>query len=74
MTAYLQPGDRIHLAVPISPALQGRAAQDEGARVHTEYVQFYARYGVTVEMTTTIGNPALTAPVVVAVFRTPDAA
>ena len=67
MTAYLQPGDHIHIACPISPVLYGDEVQREGHRLHAEYSAFYARYGITVDMTTT--NSQLYQPVVVAVIR-----
>lgn len=71
MTAYLQPGDQIHLAFPISAGLFPSEANAEAQREHDQFAANYAKLGVTV--VTSSANSALTAPVVVAVFRTPAA-
>lgn len=71
-TAYLQPGDRIWLAVPVSPTATLEAAQTE-ARLQAQGMgASFAEHGVTVAGWSSHG--ALSHPVVVAVFRTPAAA
>lgn len=67
MTAYLHPGDQIHLAFPISGVLYGREAEAEAKRLHDEFTALYARLGVNIVQST--ASSQLTAPVVVAVFR-----
>jgi len=67
MTAYLQPGDQIHIAFPVSGSLYPDAARAEAERTHADLTATYAKLGVTV--VTSSANSALTAPVVVAVFR-----
>lgn len=63
----LQPGDRIHLASPCSSVLYGRERQEEFERLTAEIRTFYASQQVQVLFISF--NNALTAPVVVAVFR-----
>lgn len=67
MTAYLQPGDRIHLAIPVTPGLPGDQAAEEAEHTRAQYEQEFHDRGVTITGVT--ANPALTHPVVVAVFR-----
>lgn len=70
-TAYLQPGDRIWLAVPVSPTATPEAAQTE-ARLQAQGMgASFAQQGVVVAGWSSHG--ALSHPVVVAVFRTPAA-
>ena len=70
MTAILQPGDSVHLAMPYSPT--GSASEDQKLilGISKEMSDQYAQQGVTVIYVSL--NTALTAPVVVAVFRGPQ--
>lgn len=71
MTAILQPGDKIHLAIPSS----GHKAEEvlEIAQKSYDFLgEEYARQGV--EIVTCSANNQLTHPVVVAIFRSPDGA
>ena len=67
MTAYLRPGDKVHVAFPIPPGL----SVEEGRRVAQErsdgLIEGYARQGVKVVVIDACD--VLTHVVVVAVFR-----
>ncbi len=67
MTAYLQPGDRIHLAFQASDHPNAAKAEAQVKDDARDFTAAYAQQGVTVE--TWSANSALTHPVVVAVFR-----
>lgn len=67
MTAYLQPGDKIHLAIPIPPTLHGPALHAAVEDARQTYAATYAQHGI--EVTYFDVSTALPAPVVVAVFR-----
>lgn len=67
MTAYLQPGDAVHLAVPITPTHSKEAANAEGRATVGELTAVCNRFGVTVASWS--GHSQLGHPVVVAVFR-----
>ncbi len=73
MTAYLQPGDQIHLCVPISSGHLTKASADAEAKTHADTLtELCERHGVTVVSWS--GNPALSHPVASLVFRrSPDA-
>jgi len=67
VTAYLQPGDRIHLAMPLDGRLLPHEVQAETERIYAEQRAYYADHDVNVVQLS--ASSALTAPVVVAVFR-----
>lgn len=68
MTApILQPGDRIHLAFPVSPMLVGRELDARIREAQAGFTEGYGHHGVTI--TTFSWSSALTHPTVVAVFR-----
>lgn len=68
MTAYLQPGDVIHLVVPRSYVKTGPLPIEEFMQSDLgDTVEFYRSQGVTVGAVT--NGPGLTHPIVVAVFR-----
>lgn len=66
MTAYLQRGDRIHLAIPAVVGLPGLATDREQREL-----QAFAAQGVTVVRYWTCSD--IEHPVVYAVFRDPPA-
>lgn len=70
MTAYLQPGDIIHLAMPIDRRLRGGEIDAHVKKVNEEMAGFYGSLGVTVSMASY--NSELTHPVVVAVIRSKE--
>lgn len=70
MTApYLQPGDRIHLAIPVSNRSQAdaQASLDDALAA---LIPQYAALGVTIAIHS--GTSSLDRPTVVAVFRNPN--
>ena len=75
MTAYLQPGDKIHIAFPVTshpglmPIEANRLMAAELAAVKKDFTELYGKQGVEIAMVT--GWSTITAPVVVAVFREP---
>lgn len=67
MTAYLQRGDKIHIAFPVSSMLYGRELESRVLEDAKRLTDAFAMHGVTV--TSYSANSALPGPVVVAVFR-----
>jgi len=67
MTAYLQAGDMIHIAIPISSGLPPAMSRNEGEARNQELCDSYARIGVTIFHWT--GIQGLDRPVVVSVIR-----
>lgn len=70
VTAYLQPGDTIHLAMPIDGSLWGDVREAYVNKTNGEMAGFYGSLGVTVSMASY--NSGLTHPVVVAVIRSKE--
>lgn len=73
MTAYLQPGDKIHIAFPIT-FVTGMIQEDidlSVAQAHQEITDMYALMDVKVVATSS--SITLTHPVVVSVVREPRA-
>lgn len=68
MTAYLQPGDKIHLAFPLSANI-GETLPEASRRMHAELVAMYAQ--MNIELIGSSGNTTLSHPVIVAVIREP---
>lgn len=66
MTAYLQPGDSIHLAIPMTVKLAG-PDMEETTRLANELTAFYNSKGIHVAKCT--AGPITTHPQVIAVFR-----
>lgn len=66
MTAYLQPGDKIHIAFPLS-ANVGETLPEASRRMHAELVAMYAQ--MNIELIGSSGNTTLNHPVIVAVIR-----
>lgn len=69
MTAYLQPGDKIHIVFPLSSNI-GESLPDASRRIHAEYCAMYNQVGV--ELIGSTGNTTLNHPVIVAVIREPE--
>lgn len=69
MTAYLQPGDKIHIAFPLSANI-GETLPEASRRMHAELVAMYAQ--MNIELIGSSGNTMLSHPVIVAVFRVPQ--
>lgn len=70
MTAILQPGDKIHLAFGLGTTdLKGNELHKFAESELQQYVRSYGKQGVQVVQWT--ASSALTAPVVVAIFRAP---
>jgi hypothetical protein len=68
MSTILQQGDKIHLAVPISPTHDTpEAAHAEATRTATDLGTAFATQGVTILSWS--GHSQLSHPVIVAVFR-----
>jgi hypothetical protein len=71
-TAYLEPGDQVYVAVPVSPVHHTReAAYAEGKQLADAIAIDFAQHGVTVAHWS--AHSQLSHPVIVAVFR-PSAA
>lgn len=73
MTAYLQPGDKIHVAFPIT-FVTGMIQEDidlSVAQAHQEIIDMYGL--MDVEVVATSSSTTLTHPVVVSVVRKPRA-
>lgn len=71
MTAYLQPGDHIHLCVPISSGHHTKASADaEGKGQADALTAVCNQHGVMVS--TWSGHTQLSHPVVSIVFRAPQ--
>lgn len=69
MTAYLKPGDKIHLAMTIGAGTL-EAREQETRKLKAELTAFYAEQGVELLMLTTTSTSAtIYPPTVVAVFR-----
>ena len=67
MTAYLQPGDKIHIAVGIN---ETTSVQDANRQTRDQLKTFEKAYGaVGVSILTITGTPGLLAPVIVSVIR-----
>lgn len=66
MTAYLQPGDKIHIAFPLSANI-GETLPEASRRMHAELVAMYAQ--MNIELIGSTGNTTLSHPVIVAVIR-----
>lgn len=71
MTAYLQPGDKIHIAFPISANI-GETLPEASRRMHGEIAAMYAQ--MNVQLIGSSGNTTLNHPVIVAVIREPMSA
>lgn len=69
MTAYLQPGDKIHIAVGINSTYSMELANRQVAEQLKTFEEAYGSVGVTV--LTITGTPGLLHPVIVAVIRDP---
>lgn len=67
MTAYLQPGDEIHLAFPVSATKHGMALEAEIQQNMSHFNELYDRKGI--KIISFSYNSDLTHPFVVAVFR-----
>lgn len=70
MTAHLQPGDRIHIAVGINSTNSVELANRQVAEQLKTFEQAYGSVGVTI--LTITGTPGLLHPVIVAVIREPE--
>lgn len=69
MTAYLQPGDKIHIAVGINST---HSMADADQQTRDQLKTFEQAYGaIGVGILTITGTPGLLAPVIVAVIREP---
>lgn len=69
MTAYLQPGDKIHIAVGINST---HSVADANQQTRDQLKTFEEAYGaIGVSILTITGTPGLLAPVIVAVIREP---
>lgn len=69
MTAYLQPGDKIHIAVGINST---HSVADANRQTRDQLKTFEQAYGaIGVGILTITGTPGLLAPVIVAVIREP---
>lgn len=69
MTAYLQPGDKIHIAVGINST---HSVADANQQTRDQLKTFEQAYGaIGVGILTITGTPGLLAPVIVAVIREP---
>ena len=69
MTAYLQPGDKIHIAVGINST---NSVADANQQTRDQLKTFEQAYGaIGVGILTITGTPGLLAPVIVAVIREP---
>ena len=70
--AYIQPGDHVYVAIPVSPSHRTlEAAIAEGKQQADGLEATLAHYGVTLAGWSS--HSQLTHPVVVAVFRNPPA-
>lgn len=69
MTAYLQPGDMIHLAFGYSRRI-GETDQEAAKRTHDELAGIYSQVGV--QITGSSGSSELKHPVVISVIRTKE--
>lgn len=69
MTAYLQPGDRIHIVIPFSRDEYGHPNPAAVEKDAAALIALYAAQGVTV--ISWMANSGLDAATVVAVFRNP---
>lgn len=70
MTAYLQPGDKIHIAFPVASGFFEAGELDRiVAEVNRQLTEMYALMGV--EVVGTSSSPTLTHPVIVSVVRAP---
>lgn len=66
MTAILRSGDKIHIAFGVDTGTTKVRAEE----VAQDYLNMYSRLGVTIVQWT--ASTALTAPVIVAIFRDTD--
>jgi hypothetical protein len=71
MTAYLQPGDKIHLAIPVDSNQTRDGILRQAKDSAESYIKDYARMGVEIVIWT--ANSTLNHPLVVSVIRSPKA-